>query len=238
MQKILIEEANRKAKEIGLIKRQRIISGSSLAIGLVMGWLAKPQATLAELGQSLGNAETPITRRAVEQRLNQPQTADFFKTLLEAAIDIQLESTGVPPSLLTRFSHVYLVDSTIITLPNSLSEVWRGSGGNGAQACQASLKVSVKWDVGQGGLKQIELTDGTYHDGHSKVYREALSPQSLMIQDLGYFKLAELDRIDQEGAYWLTRYKLKTNVYTPHGEPLVFAEFLPPPRLTLTTRHV
>jgi len=93
-----------------------------------MGWLAKPDATLTELEQSLGNAGTPITRQAVEQRLDQPQTADFFKALLEATITIQLESTGVPTSLLARFSHVYLVDSTIITLPNSLSEVWRGSG--------------------------------------------------------------------------------------------------------------
>ena len=90
-----------------------------------MGWLAKPDATLTELEQSLGNAGTPITRQAVEQRLDQPQTADFFKALLEATITIQLESTGVPTSLLARFSHVYLVDSTIITLPNSLSEEWR-----------------------------------------------------------------------------------------------------------------
>ena len=79
----------------------------------------------------------------------------------------------------------------------------------------------MKWDVGCGGLKQIELADGTYHDGQSKVYREALSPQSLIIRDLGYFKLAELACIGQEGAYWLPRYKLKTKVYTPARTPQV-----------------
>ena len=49
-----------------------------------------------------------------------------------------------------------------------------------------------------------------------------LRPGDLCIRDLGYFSLEDLDQMDQRGAYFISRLKLNTNVYTKNPNPAFF----------------
>jgi hypothetical protein len=48
----------------------------------------------------------------------------------------------------------------------------------------------------------------------------------LELADLGYFSLAELQQRQEQGQFFLTRYKIGTALYTPQGEPLDLLQWL------------
>lgn len=226
MQEILIEKANQLAIETGFMERERVLSGSSFVVGLLSGWQANPQSSLAGLSQAIGNAGTPITRQGLDQRFN-GKAVVYLKAVLEASLEVVVKAMPKSEGILKRFSSVDLVDSSIITLPNQLQEVWQGFGGYGEQASVSALKLNVRWDVRSGQLKTLDLSAGTQHDRRSEAHQQAVAAGSLVIEDLGYFKLDDLEAIGQQKAYWLSRYKLGTKVYARDGRELDFSTWLP-----------
>ena len=226
MQTVLVEKANIIAVETGFTERNREITGSSFVRGLVSAWQANPQASLENLSQAIGNAGTPITRQGVAYRFD-AKAEVFMKAMLEASLKEVVNAMPVSQGLLSRFRSVDLVDSSIITLPNYLHHVWRGSGGNGENASVSALKLNVRLDVRSGQLKTLDLSDGTQHDRRSVAHQQAMEAGSLQIADLGYFKLDDFEAIDQQQGYWLSRYKLGTKVYDGSGTELILSQWLP-----------
>ena len=226
MQGILITKANEVGESSGLIKRERELTGSSFLCGLLFGWLANPQASLSDLSQSIGNAGTPLTRQGLAQRFDEAAVT-FCRLMLEISLQVLIGTCKVPQGILSRFTYVILVDSSIITLPNHLHRIWRGSGGFGENASIASLKLNVRWDVKNGQLKVLELSDGTQHDRRSRAHTDPIEAGSLLIEDLGYFKIADLARVGEQDAYWLTRYKQGVSVYDLDGNRIKLDQLLP-----------
>jgi hypothetical protein len=151
----------------------------------------------------------------------------FLKAILEASLQVMVKAMPVSEGLLNRFSSVDLVDSSVIILPNDLSDVWQGCGGNGADARVSSLKLNVRLDVRSGQLKTLDLTHGTQHDRKSEAHQQEVEAGGLVIEDLGYFKLDDLEAIGLQDAYWLSRYKLGTLVYDYEGNLLDLSTWLP-----------
>ena len=149
-----------------------------------------------------------------------------MKAVLEAALEANIQAFPAPHRLLNRFTSVELVDSSIITLPNSCQESWQGSGGNGAAALSA-LKISVRFDLKQGRISHLDLSHGTQHDSQALAHTAALAKGSLIIEDLGYFSLAAFKRVAKQEAYYLSRYKLRTKVFSQQGEALDLESLLP-----------
>lgn len=226
MQEILVNQANHLAVETGFMERERVLTGSSFVSGLVSGWQANPQASLESLSQAIGNAGTPISRQGLAYRFDEKAVV-FLKAVLDRSLEQMVRAVPVSDGLLSRFTSVDLVDSSIITLPNELQEVWRGSGGNGENARVSSLKLNVRLDVRSGQLKTLELSDGVQQDRHSVAWQQAVDAGSLQIADLGYFKLDDFERIAQQDAYWLSRYKTGTRVYDQQGQDLALSDLLP-----------
>lgn len=226
MQETLIEKANQLAIETGFKERDRKLTGSSFVVGLMSGWQANPQSSLAGLSQAIGNAGTPITRQGVAQRLD-AKAVVFLEEMLKASMEVVVKAMPVEQSLLNRFVNVDLVDSCVVTLPNDLSDSWRGSGGYGENASVSALKLNVRWDVASGQLKTLDLSDGRQHDRRSVAHHQAVQAGSLVIEDLGYFKLDDLEAIGEQDAYWLSRYKLGTKVYDEDGNELDLSRWLP-----------
>ena len=183
MQETLIDTANKLAKETGFKERNRVLTGSSFVVGLMSGWQANPQSSLAGLSQAIGNAGTPITRQGVAQRLDSKAVV-FLKAVLEESLQVMIKAMPVPKTLLSRFISVDLVDSSVISLPNELSEIWRGSGGYGENASISALKLNVRWDVMSGQLKTLDLSDGTQQDRRSVAHQQKVESGSLVIEDL------------------------------------------------------
>jgi IS4 transposase len=226
MQYVLRDRANRVARETGFIKRERVLSGSSFVTGLVSGWQAAPEVSLSGIGQAVGNAGTPITRQGIHARFT-PEAVDFMKAMVKECLKVVVRSRAKPKKLLSRFNGVVLTDSSIVTLPNSLSEVWQGSGGFGEQASCAAVKISVRWNVQNGQLQVLELSDGIQHDRQSLAHQQAVEVGSLHIRDLGYFNLDDFDTIGKHGAFWLTRYKIGTHLLDEQGHVLDLKSWLP-----------
>ncbi|NIV70743.1 MAG: IS4 family transposase, partial [Phycisphaerae bacterium] len=219
------EGANQLAWEVGFMERERKLTGASFVKGLVFGWISDPQMSLAGLSQSIGNAGTPITRQGLQDRFT-PQASWFLRAVLEKCLAVMVEANPVPTKLLQRFKRVYLVDSTIVTLPDTLSEVWQGSGGSEG-ASNAALKVSVKLDMLKGCLETLDLTDARQHDSQSIAHQEPMEAGSLRIEDLGYFSLDALEQVGLMGSYWLTRYKHGTYICDEQGHLVDLENWLP-----------
>jgi len=122
MQMVLTETADQLAQETGLIKRQRKLSGASFAQTLVFGWLSNPDATLDELAQTATAIGVGITPEAVFQRFTE-DASRFLKRMLDASIQQVISANPVAIEVLKRFCGVYLLDSSIVTLPDELVAV-------------------------------------------------------------------------------------------------------------------
>jgi hypothetical protein len=114
-------------------------------------------------------------------------------------------------------------------LPNECQDEWPGSGGYG-NAAVAALKLSVRLDLKQGRISYLDLSAGRSHDTQALAHQAPLLAGSLRIADLGYFSLKNLEAVVQQQAYYLTRYKQGTSVYSLQGEILDLATFLPSER--------
>jgi hypothetical protein len=210
MQAVLTETATKLAQETELIKRQRKLSGASFAQTLVFGWLSNPDATLNELAQTATAIGVEITPEAVFQRFTE-NASQFLKRMLDSSIQQVISANPVAIEILKRFSGVYLLDSSIVTLPDELSAVWQGCGGS-EQNSSASVKLSVCWNMTCGDFS-LHLESGRTQDKSSPLATESLPVGALRIADLGYFSLKRLAQMSEDGFYWLTRVKVQCTLY-------------------------
>lgn len=226
MQEVLIEKPNQLARETGFMDRERVLTGASFVTGLMSGWQANPQASLEGLSQAIGNAGTPISRQGLAYRFDE-KAVNFVKAVLEASLEVAISAKPASEGALKHFTSVDLVDSSIVTLPNSLASTWRGSGGSGENASVSAVKLNVRLDVKNGHLKTLDLSDGIQHDRASNAHCQPMEAGSLQIGDLGYFKLDDFEVIGAQNAYWLSRHKTGTKVYDEQGIVLDLPNWLP-----------
>src|SRR5439155_19602305 len=71
--------------------------------------------------------------------------------VLDAATTTVLAADPVAIPLLTRFSGVFIQDSTVIGLPRTLAHIWRGSGNHHtADTATPRLKLAVRLELTTG----------------------------------------------------------------------------------------
>lgn len=159
MQTVLTTEANQLAQKHQLIIRQRKFTGETLAQTLVFGWLASGDATLEDLAQTAAALNVEISPQALDQRLT-TKTSAFLFDLLKASVNQVIATEPVAIEVLQRFNGVYLIDSTVIQLPDELAEVWTGCGGSSQINTSSSVKLQVGIELATGLLIGPELCDG------------------------------------------------------------------------------
>jgi hypothetical protein len=123
-----------------------------------------------------------------------------MKQLLEVSLTQVVRSEQARP-LLPQFNGVYLTDCTRLA--------WGRVGS----------KLAVRWDLQQGQL-QASLSDVTQHDQRAAVIEQPLPAGAFHRGDWGFFKLKRFAQWNQQGVYWLTRFKLGTTLYQADGQPL------------------
>jgi hypothetical protein len=207
--RLLGERADALARSTGFLQRQRCLTGRSVAQALVWGWLAAPQSTLAQLAQACGAAGTPVSRQAIDQRLN-AAAAVFLRALLREATQIVVTGAPVVQALLSRCGRVTLLDSTVIALPAALVAHWQGCG-NGSGEGGAALKVQALLELTHGALT-LHLRDGRSND--HPAYR-LLPADGLAIADLGYFGVAAFATRVRQGGHVLSRLLSTTALFLP-----------------------
>jgi hypothetical protein len=223
LQRLFTEQSRQLGRSCGVIQRERVLDGASLAQGLVFGWLDNPQATLDELAQAVAVCGAPVQAQAIDQRFS-PRTVEFFLQLLQTGMKEVFAAEPVAVELLQRFSGVYLQDSTVISLPDTCRQQWPGSGGSRGQT-RAALKAQVRLELRTGRLLSL-LEAGRCPDARSQLQQQPLPPESLLVADLGYFDLAHFRRLDEQGVYFISRIQLHTAVYDEQGRSFDLVKYL------------
>jgi len=221
LQELFIAQCEALAVSSGFQQRASRITASAWVQGLVFGWLANPQSTVAALSRALAVAGAPASPQAVQQRFNE-KSALLLRQVLESMSICILQQSAckdlrrADAAWLKAFPAIWLRDSTLIRLPNALSKEWTGTG----EADTAGLKVSVQWEWHSGQLAPLQLNKAVVHDQKAaQEHDERLQkqgrtflPGEMHVFDLGFFSLAWLKQLAQNDAYFCCRYKAGTHL--------------------------
>jgi hypothetical protein len=189
----------------------------------VFGFIDDPEANLDDLAGYCADLGVEISAQGFDQRIN-PKAVEFCQAMLSQAIGHFKNTLALPLPILQQFSAVNLVDSTSLSLPETMVAEYPGCGGDGPSA---SLKVQLNFEFLYGNLEQIVLRPGNEPDQKFIDQLDWVQPGSLNLRDLGYFSLDNLDTIaETRQAYYLSRFLFGTALFTSEGKPLHLAQVL------------
>jgi hypothetical protein len=216
MQRILTEVANEAAISSGWLQRERTLTGASFVQTWVFACMDQPAVTTEALARMSGTVGTSVSGPGIVQRCT-PAAVTMLQTVLEAAVAELISAEPVWLPLLRKVTGVYVLDSTVITLPDALAGRWQGCGGNGAQA---AVKVQAVWDLTRGTLARLDLCPGREHDSGSAAQWTCWPEGSVRVTDLGYVNRTVFARLQAAGVLVVSRLKVGTQVADCQGRPL------------------
>ena len=203
------------ARQTGFVLRNPKLNGGLFLQAWVFASIEHDQVSLNQIVQSCLDLGLEISAQGIDQRLSE-QSVAFMKEMFSQALVHFRNKLPLPLAILHQFSHIYILDSTSIALPDSLAEDYPGSGGN---ASAARLKIQLLFDFLYGNLEQLALRAGREADQGYSDYLSQIEPRALTLIDLGYFKLDNLQQLAVDG-YFLSPYLPRTGLLTPQGEEL------------------
>ncbi len=210
------------ARESKFVQRTSKLTGTKFLQALVFHSLERKEMTLSSINQSCLDLGVRITEQGIDERIDTTSVAFLRKLFEQAMVRFRL-AEPVDIAILKQFTSVALVDSTQISLPATMAELFPGSGGN---ASTASLKIHLVFDYLHGHLDQVEFSSGCAPDqgyrGHWAIIRKG----ALLLMDLGYFALDTFKRISDHEGYFLSRLQTQTALFEHTGERIDLATLL------------
>lgn len=219
-----VEEADQAS---GVIARRRKFTASSLARTFVLGFLRNPNASDEELAQMAVQCGAAVTPQAIDQRYS-PKLVKFLQALFCRATKMVIGSDKALAPILERFRSVIILDSSTITLPDSMQEEFPGCGGSHGGGA-AAMKLQTEWDLRSGAVTHVEIEPGRSPDAATCRQDARRGAGSLRITDLGYFNLGVFAEMTRNGEYFLSRLQFGTSVLLPddpEGAPLELLRWL------------
>jgi len=204
------------ARATGFVRRASVLDGRGFLRALVLALLEKDNLTLSAFAQACADIGIEITEQGLDQRITDKAVA-FMKIMFSRAIHMFRNEIPLPLSILQQFNGVYLTDSSVIALPDSLAADYQGCGGNGPKA---SLKIQLVFEFLRGNVTQVALRPGREPDQSYRDYVQTIPEGALSIADLGYFVLDAIKAIGWErNAYFLSRFSTHVRLLTTDGQP-------------------
>jgi hypothetical protein len=134
----------------------------------------------------------------------------FLEGLLQAGIRLLRGQHRLPSKVLEAFSAVHLIDSTLLSLPANLQDLFAGYGG---KASVAAAKVQLSFDYLHGTFTALTVAPGRTPDQNCALIVSQARPGSLSIFDLGFFKQETFKALADAQAYFVSRFQVQTAVY-------------------------
>src|SRR5262245_28118428 len=125
MQTVLTDVADQAGRETNFIHRQVKLPGSTFTQTLTFGFLADPDATVEALAQTAATLAVQIRAQGLDERFSE-EAAACLEQVFAAAPQQVISADPVALPLLSRFATVQVQDSSTITLPKALADVWFG----------------------------------------------------------------------------------------------------------------
>ena len=209
------------ARSCGFVERASPITGFKFLLTLTTGSLNTPDQTLAQMAAFLSSVcATEVSTQAVDERLRVAAMA-FMRCCLEKALAMTARPRACDRSALAGFSHVYIIDSTTFDIHPSLRDIFKGSSGSGSAA---SLRIQLVLDYLTGRL-YVECGDTKLCDAptlHRLIEHHTLdvSGPCLFLADLGYFKVATYNAMNQQGLCFVSKLAFRLTLLDAAGNPL------------------
>jgi len=185
------DEVEAMARQCGFVRRRSPVTGMRFMLTFTTGLLNTPDGTLAQLAAFLGTTcGAEVSPQAVDERIN-PMAKEFMGMCLRRALKMSAAIPRGAATVLDRFDHVYVVDSTNFELCPALAPHFKGNGG-GASA--ASMRIQFAFDY-RTGTMHVEIGDVQLSDTATLAWlvEAQILPMDgvcLFLSDLGYFKVA------------------------------------------------
>ena len=209
------KEINGMSYASGFIKRSSSkITGFEFLTSMLMASVDTEQATLEKISDLFrAQFRVKIRAQSIMERLNNEFSVNFLKNIFETVLKNQYTKfiKVIPTHLLTTFSKILIQDSTQCDLNQKLANAFKGSGG---RASKSSLKLDVVYDFKIKKFESITLHNGSIADqalAHKII--EHITPNTLIIRDMGYLRVDCILSIVQAQAFFLSRLKNNICVY-------------------------
>jgi hypothetical protein len=125
---VLQDEANQLARQTGWIERNRVWDGAGWVQTLVFGWMQSSDANLSQLQQTAVLCGVEVSTKSIATRLAQPECAAVLHAVLQTALQRAVTGNGAVPAAVCGLREIVFQDSTVLSLPLSLSADWAGGG--------------------------------------------------------------------------------------------------------------
>jgi hypothetical protein len=193
------------AKDIGFEMRKSKMNAVNFLKASIKSFIEKDTPTfndLARFFKETSGGET-ITKQGFWNRIK-PQTIDFLEQFLKRLLEMAIGKIINIPKLLKNFTQTYILDSTLMGLPNVLKNVYKGFGGN---ASEAMMKIQCLFNFSKQSYEKIEMGDIKLADTHfAKNNIQHLKEGSLTLFDLGYVCIDVLKNVIKNNSYFLCRF--------------------------------
>ena len=210
----LTEEINEEAKKIKFIQRENC-SISGIEFVYLMSVILLSSTDIKTLQQQCDDLKQEfdinITPQALSARQNRKTAKMFLEKVYQMLLEEEIDQVIEENDIFKEFENVYIQDSSIINFHKIKSDFFKGSGGSKQQS---SYKLNLIFNIAKMSVKSITIHQANENDlSISPNTIEHLNCGDLHIADLGYFVLKDFRDINDSGAYFLSRYKSKTNIY-------------------------
>jgi hypothetical protein len=177
---------------------------------MTIGQLGMKHPSLAGM---VAGIESRISRVALHYRFSVAAAAFLLKCLCFVLQQKFSHLGQIDTKLLRPFGRVLIVDSSSWDVNERLRAVLPGSGGG---ASSANCKLQAVYDYKRGELQFLDVTAGTVPDNrYTDQLPSMLQKGDLLLIDQGYFKLSTLAAIVTKGAFFLTRFLVRTVANDP-----------------------
>ncbi|AJH19516.1 hypothetical protein S3E15_04659 [Bacillus mycoides] len=209
------------AKEKGFVQRKSKYQAKELVALCV--WLSQQVAStsLTQLCSCLEvSTGVLISPEGLNQRFN-ASAVKFLEQVLANLLTQRIHSTQeIIHQYTTNFKHIRILDSTTFQLPDKFSSHYQGSGGS---SHTAGVKIQLEYDLLSGKFLYVYVGEGRENDkAFGSTSLKNIQSKDLYIRDLGYFDLHDLQKIQDKGAYYVSRLKLNSRIYRKNDEPEYF----------------
>ncbi len=226
-QALFTEEACKLARETKFVQRHSPMTGAVFVQGLVFGFGAEPEATYTHLQQMMGLQKVSVSPQAVEQRMTKNAVV-FLRKMLQKMMGICVSSEPVAIEVFNRFKGVYLQDGTVIGLPKSLEEDWKGCGGNTDKSGRSGMRAQVRLELSTGRIEGLWLQEAKACErtGEGSLVGNAPPKGSLVIIDQGYVTIDDMNEMEKNARLRLTHADADLRVKDARGVKWNMADFV------------
>ena len=160
------------AKNNGFIKRNKGLTAITFFKAFTIGLWNVHEVTLDIIAGKCMKMQYGIklTKQALFNKFK--LGAELMKVLLAVAMDFSLTNSYSTETIevLKQFNNIHICDSTIISLPDKLKNVFKGLGGRNSSA---AIKIQAIFNIMSKKFEKFELSSATVND---KKYTDKIHP--------------------------------------------------------------